>query len=59
MVPDIHHVGRDDLEALEDAVGPRTCAIFVEIVQGEVGVYPIAQEYLCSHANWPTVTGRC
>jgi len=46
LVPDIYHVGRDDLEALEDAVGPRTCAIFVEIVQGEVGVYPISQEML-------------
>jgi len=46
LVPDIHHVGRDDLEALEDAVGPRTCAIFVEIVQGEVGVHPVSPEML-------------
>jgi predicted acetylornithine/succinylornithine family transaminase len=46
LVPDIHHVGRGDLEALEDAVGPRTCAIFVEIVQGEVGVHPISHEML-------------
>jgi len=46
LVPDIHHVGRDDLEGLEDAVGPRTCAIFVEVVQGEIGVYPISQEML-------------
>jgi acetylornithine/N-succinyldiaminopimelate aminotransferase len=46
LVPDIHHVGRDDLEALEDTVGPRTCAIFVEIVQGEVGVHPISREML-------------
>ena len=46
MVPDIHHVGRNDLEALEEAVGPRTCAIFLEIVQGEVGVHPISMEML-------------
>jgi len=46
LVPDIHHVGRDDLEALEDAVGPRTCAIFVEVVQGESGVYPVSKEML-------------
>jgi len=46
MVPDIHHVGRNDLEALEEAVGPRTCAIFLEIVQGEVGVHPISVEML-------------
>jgi acetylornithine/succinyldiaminopimelate/putrescine aminotransferase len=45
-VPDIHHVGRNDLEALEEAVGPRTCAIFLEIVQGEVGVHPISVEML-------------
>jgi predicted acetylornithine/succinylornithine family transaminase len=46
LVPDIHHVGRNDLEALEEAVGPRTCAIFLEIVQGEVGVHPISVEML-------------
>jgi acetylornithine/N-succinyldiaminopimelate aminotransferase len=46
MVPDIHHVGRNDLEALEEAVGPRTCAIFLEIVQGEIGVHPISMEML-------------
>ncbi len=46
LVPDVHHVGRNDLEALEDAVGPRTCAIFLEIVQGEVGVHPISPEML-------------
>lgn len=41
LVPDVHHVRRDDLEGLEDLVGPRTCAIFMEIVQGEIGVYPV------------------
>ena len=46
LVPDIRHVDRDDPQALEDAVGPRTCAIFVEIVQGEVGVYPISRQIL-------------
>ena len=46
LVPDIYHVGRDDLEGLEEAVGPRTCAIFLEIVQGEIGVYPISLEML-------------
>jgi acetylornithine/N-succinyldiaminopimelate aminotransferase len=46
LVPDVRHVDRDDPQALEDAVGPRTCAVFVEIVQGEVGVYPISRQML-------------
>jgi acetylornithine/N-succinyldiaminopimelate aminotransferase len=46
LVPDIRHVARDDLDALAAAVGPRTCAVFLEIVQGEVGVHPIRTEML-------------
>jgi len=46
LVPDIHHVDRDDLEALSAAVGPRTCAVWIEIIQGEVGVHPISREML-------------
>jgi predicted acetylornithine/succinylornithine family transaminase len=41
LVPGVHHVERDDLEGLEAAVGPATCAIFLEVVQGEVGVHPV------------------
>ena len=41
LVPGVRHVDRDDLEGLEAAVGPQTCAIFLEIVQGEVGVHPV------------------
>jgi acetylornithine/N-succinyldiaminopimelate aminotransferase len=46
LVPDIHHVARDDLDALEEVVGSRTCAIFMEIIQGEVGVHPVPTEML-------------
>ena len=46
LVPEIRHVARDDLDALAAAVGPRTCAIFLEIVQGEVGVHPIRTDML-------------
>jgi acetylornithine/N-succinyldiaminopimelate aminotransferase len=38
MVPGITHVERDDPAGLEAAVGRRTCAIVMEVVQGEVGV---------------------
>jgi acetylornithine/succinyldiaminopimelate/putrescine aminotransferase len=37
-------VERDDLEAMAAAVGPRTCAIVLEIVQGEIGVQPVPLE---------------
>ena len=46
LVPDIRHVARDDLEGLEELVSSRTCAIFLEIIQGEIGVYPVPTEML-------------
>ena len=39
-------VGRDDPEALRAAVGERTAAVIVEPIQGEAGVFPIADEVL-------------
>jgi acetylornithine/succinyldiaminopimelate/putrescine aminotransferase len=42
----VRHVERDDLEGLAAAVGPRTCAIVLEIVQGEIGVQPVPGEML-------------
>jgi acetylornithine/N-succinyldiaminopimelate aminotransferase len=44
LVPGVSFVERDDLEGLAAAVGPRTCAIALEIVQGEVGVQPVPLE---------------
>ena len=41
LVPGVRHVERDDLEGLEAAVSDRTAAIFMEVVQGEVGVHPV------------------
>lgn len=46
LVPGVIHVERDDLDGLRAAVGPRTCAIFVEVIQGEVGVHPVPQAML-------------
>ncbi len=42
LVSGVHHVDRDDVEGLEMAVNERTCAIFLEIVQGEIGVKPVS-----------------
>ncbi len=35
----------NDIEALRQAVGPKTAAIMVEVVQGEGGVRPLSPEY--------------
>jgi succinylornithine transaminase family protein len=42
----IRHVPFNDLEAASAAVGPNTCAVIVEPVQGEGGVVPARLEYL-------------
>jgi acetylornithine/N-succinyldiaminopimelate aminotransferase len=46
LVPGVRHVARDDLQGLADAVSGRTAAIFLEIIQGEVGVHPVPLEML-------------
>jgi acetylornithine/N-succinyldiaminopimelate aminotransferase len=40
------HVPRNDLDALAAAVGPETCAVLVEPIQGEGGVWPIDADWL-------------
>jgi acetylornithine aminotransferase len=40
------HVPRNDLAALAGAVGPDTCAVLVEPIQGEGGVWPLAPAWL-------------
>lgn len=46
LVPGFTYVPREDLTALERAITPRTCAVIMEPVQGEGGVYPLSPEYL-------------
>lgn len=36
----------NDLNALKEAIGPHTCAVMLEPVQGEGGVYEVTPEYL-------------
>ncbi|MHC4886552.1 MAG: acetylornithine/succinylornithine family transaminase [Planctomycetota bacterium] len=45
-VPGFQHVPYNDIEAMRAAVDDETCAIMVEPVQGEGGVYPASREYL-------------
>ncbi|MDF2814027.1 MAG: argD1 [Paenibacillus sp.] len=44
-VPGFTHVPLNDIEALHAAVNPNTCAIMLELVQGEGGVHCVDQEY--------------
>jgi acetylornithine/N-succinyldiaminopimelate aminotransferase len=42
----VTHVPHDDADALAAAVGDRTCAVWVEAVQGEGGVRPVPDDVL-------------
>jgi acetylornithine/N-succinyldiaminopimelate aminotransferase len=46
MVPGARFVERNDMEGLEAAVGDRTAAIFLEVIQGESGVWPLDVAFL-------------
>ncbi|MGN1097967.1 MAG: aspartate aminotransferase family protein, partial [Clostridia bacterium] len=46
LVPGIKHVDINDFEALEAAVTDKTCAIMLEVIQGESGVHLCTDEYL-------------
>jgi acetylornithine/N-succinyldiaminopimelate aminotransferase len=48
LVPGFVTVPRDDPRALADAVSERTAAVIVEPIQGECGVWPIADELLAT-----------
>ncbi len=46
MLPGIHFVERNDLDALRAAVSDSTCAILIEPVLGEGGVHVCSREFL-------------
>jgi acetylornithine/N-succinyldiaminopimelate aminotransferase len=46
LLPGFRHVPFDDCEAVADAIGPKTCAVLVEPIQGEGGVRVPAPDYL-------------
>lgn len=45
-VPGFTHVPLNDIEALMSAINPNTCAILLELIQGEGGVHTVDAEYL-------------
>jgi predicted acetylornithine/succinylornithine family transaminase len=46
VVPGFTYLPWGDLGALKQAVGPQTCAVFIEPVQGESGTYPASLEFM-------------
>lgn len=44
--PGFRYLPYNDLDALADLVQPETCAVLLELVQGEGGVHPADQEWL-------------
>lgn len=46
LLPGFVAVPRDDAQALREAVNERTAAVMIEPIQGEAGVFPIADEVL-------------
>jgi acetylornithine/N-succinyldiaminopimelate aminotransferase len=46
LMPGVMHVERNDHEALRAAVGTATCAIALEVVQGECGVHPLEDSFV-------------
>jgi len=45
-VPGFRHVPLNDLEALTGAITPNTCAIMLELIQGEGGVHEASLDYV-------------
>jgi acetylornithine/N-succinyldiaminopimelate aminotransferase len=46
LVPDIRAIEDPTVEALEQAFTSRTCALFIEAVQGENGIIPLPLDFL-------------
>ncbi len=46
LLPGFSYLPPNDVQAAEEMIGDRTCAVIVEPIQGEAGVFPIADEYL-------------
>lgn len=46
LTPGFLYVPINDLQAFEEAVSDKTCAVMVEMIQGESGVHPVEQEYI-------------
>lgn len=46
LAGDVTFVPRNDVPALQEALGHKPCALILEPIQGECGVHPLSDEYL-------------
>src|SRR5690349_17134654 len=46
LMPGVKFVQANDLAGLESAFSDRTAGIFLELIQGEGGIYPLTQEFI-------------
>jgi len=46
LIPGFRHVPINDIETLKAAISDETCAVMMELVQGESGVHPLDTEYV-------------
>ena len=46
LMPDVVVAPFNDIAALDTVIGPQTCAVFIEPVQGEGGIHPATPEFL-------------
>ena len=46
LTPGFLYVPMNDLEAFLKAVSDKTCAVMVEMIQGESGVHPVCKDYI-------------
>lgn len=51
LMPDVVVAPFNDVGALATAIGPQTCAVFIEPVQGEGGIHPATPEFLKAIRN--------
>ena len=46
LTPGFKYVNINDIAALKEAISDSTCAVMMEMIQGESGVYPVSDEYV-------------
>ena len=57
LAPDFVNVEYDNLDAVKQATSERTCAVFVEVLQGEAGVVIPTEGYLKGLREWCDANG--
>jgi acetylornithine/N-succinyldiaminopimelate aminotransferase len=46
LLPGFKHIPLNDIEALTSAIDEHSCAVMLELIQGESGVHPVSQQYI-------------